>query len=323
MTKSDALSELLRDVRLTGAVFLYADFGAPWGFRAPAAIGAARLLAPEAERLVPFHLLLEGEAEASVCDSKPLRLAAGDLIVFPSGEEHVLRNGPDDDLVDSSFLLPKILEGGLVYETGGGGGPRTRFVCGYVACDRQATRLLLSGLPPMFSIGIRGTRSGPWIESAFGELVTESQAPRAGSRALLAKLAEVLFVEILCQYMQALPAEYSGWLAAARDPAIGAALAAMHRDPGAGWTLANLAARAGLSRTIFIERFTRLVGESPAAYLASTRLHSAARRLHTTSDTVLEIALAVGYQSEAAFNRAFKRQFALPPSRFRKQPPAS
>lgn len=319
MSEPDPLSEALRSVRLSGAIFLDAELSAPWGFASPPASAGARLLAPSADELILFHLLVEGAATARIAGQGRVALEPGDIAVLPRGDAHELWNGRVTQLVDSSALLPKILEGSLVSERGGGGGPTTKFICGYIGCDRQAQRLFLAGLPPLFKVNIRRDASGEWIESAIRHLASERGAARAGRSALLAKLAEALFIETLRRYMAELPRQRTGWLAAARDAAVGRALGAIHREPAHAWTVATLAQRAGVSRTVFAERFTRLLGEPPLTYVSRCRMQLGARLLETTDDTVLQVALSAGYESEAAFNRAFKRELGLPPARYRSQ----
>jgi AraC-like DNA-binding protein len=318
MTESDPLSEALRSVRLTGAVFLDAELGKPWGFASPPTSSTAPLLAPEADHLVLFHLLVEGQATARVAGHDSVSLEAGDIAVLPSGAAHELWNGSVRQLTDASSLLPRILKGPIASERGGGSGPVTKFICGYIGCERHAKRLFLAGLPPVFKVSIRGETSGEWIESSIRYLASEHGSKRAGRSALLAKLAEALFIETLRRYMAELPPEQTGWLAAARDSAVGRALGAIHRDPAQSWTVADLARQAGASRSVFAQRFSQLLGESPLAYVARWRLQLGARLLETTDESVLEIANKVGYESEAAFNRAFKREFELPPARYRR-----
>jgi AraC-like DNA-binding protein len=319
MSEPDPLSEALRSVQLSGAIFLDAELSAPWGFASPPPSAGARLLAPSAEHLILFHLLVEGEATARIPGQASVALEAGDIAVLPRGDAHELWNGRVTELSDSSTLLPKILEGAIVSERGGGGGRITKFICGYIACERQAQRLFLAGLPPLFKVNIRRDASGEWIESTIRHLASERGPARAGRGALLAKLAEALFIETLRRYMAELPRQRTGWLAAARDSAVGRALGAIHLEPARAWTVASLAQRAGVSRTVFAERFSRLLGEAPLSYVARCRMQLGARLLETTDDTVLQVALSAGYESEAAFNRAFKREFALPPARYRSQ----
>ncbi|HMI88378.1 MAG TPA: AraC family transcriptional regulator [Polyangiaceae bacterium] len=319
MSEPDPLSEALRSVRLSGAIFLDAELSAPWGFASPPAHDGARLLAPSAEHLILFHLLVEGEATARIPGQGSVALEAGDIAVLPRGDAHELWNGRVTELTDSSALLPKILEGAIVSERGGGGGRVTKFICGYIGCERQAKRLFLAGLPPLFKVNIRRDTSGEWIESTIRHLASEREPARAGRSALLATLAEALFIETLRRYMAELPRQRTGWLAAARDSAVGRALGAIHREPARAWTVASLAQQAALSRTVFAERFTRLLGEAPLTYVSRCRMQLGARLLETTDDTVLQVALHAGYESEAAFNRAFKREFDLPPARYRNQ----
>jgi AraC-like DNA-binding protein len=319
MSDPDPLSEALRSVRLSGAIFLDAELSAPWGFASPPAIAGAHLLAPSAEHLILFHLLVEGKATARISGQGSVELEAGDIAVLPRGDAHELWNGRVTELIDSSALLPKILEGAVVAERGGGGGRITKFICGYIGCDRQAKRLFLAGLPPLFKVNIRRDVSGEWIESTIRHLASGREPARAGGKALLATLAEALFIETLRRYMAELPRQRTGWLAAARDSAVGRALGAIHREPARAWTVASLAQQAGVSRTVFAERFTRLLGEAPLTYVWRCRMQLGARLLETTDDSVLQVALNAGYESEAAFNRAFKREFELPPARYRSQ----
>jgi len=319
MEQPDPLSEVLRSVRLSGAIFLDAELSAPWGFASPPASVGARLIAPSAEHMILFHLLVEGEATARIPGQASVALKSGDIAVLPRGDAHELWNGHVTELTDSSALLPKILERTVASERGGGGGRITKFICGYIGCERQARRLFLSGLPPLFKVNIRRGSSGEWIENTIRHLASEGEPADAGRSALLAKLAEALFIETLRRYMAELPRQRTGWLAAARDSAVGRALGAIHREPARAWTVASLAEQAGMSRTVFAERFTRLLGEAPLAYVSRCRMQLGARLLETTDDTVLQVALNAGYESEAAFNRAFKREFDLPPARYRTQ----
>jgi AraC-like DNA-binding protein len=319
MSEPDLLSDALRSVRLTGAIFLDAELGMPWGFAAPPTSATAHLLAPTAEHLVLFHLLVEGHATARVPGYDSVPLEAGDIVVLPRGDAHELWNGSVRELADSSSLLPKILGGAIASERGGGSGPVTKFICGYIGCERHAKRLFLAGLPPVFKVNIRREASGEWIESSIRHLASERSSTLAGRAALLSKLVEALFIETLRRYMAESPPERAGWLAAVRDPAVGRALAAIHGDPAQAFTVAGLAKHASVSRSVFAARFSQLLGEAPLAYVARWRIQLGARLLETTNDSVLQIALKVGYESEAAFNRAFKREFELPPARYRRE----
>jgi transcriptional regulator GlxA family with amidase domain len=179
--------------------------------------------------------------------------------------------------------------------------------------------MFLAGLPIMIKIDIRRDEAGAWIDHSIRHLVSSASANRPGHSVLLAKASEALFVEALRRYMGQLPPEQSGWLAAARDPIVGAALALVHRKPFRDWTLESLAAEAGTSRTVLAERFARYLGEPPLTYLARWRLQLASRLLETTRKTIQQVAAEVGYDSEASFNRAFKREFGHPPARYRRE----
>jgi len=186
-----------------------------------------------------------------------------------------------------------------------------------MTCDPHISRPILSGLPSIFKVNIRSDHSGQWLESSILHLVDEAASGRVGSEAMLAKLSEALFVDTLRRYVAGLPEQQLGWLAGTRDPIVGKSLGLMHGRIAHPWTIADLAEAVGISRSALVERFTRFVSEPPMAYLTRWRLQLAARSLESTSRGVAEIAADVGYESEAAFNRAFKREFGRPPGRFR------
>lgn len=313
----DALSEALNAVRMTGAIFYYAECSAPWGFSVPALDRVAHRLSPGTERLVPYHLVSEGTASLKF-ENLQLQLDAGDVLIIPHGEAHEVSNGSPPRLIDSAAPLGKFLAGELRTMTLGGGGAKTCFVCGYFGCERSADRLFLAGLPQVIKMNVRGDATGQWLESSIRYLVSERDTPRPGQAVLLAKMAEALFVQTLRRYMESLPPEQTGWLAAARDPIVGAALGLMHAAPGAPWSLEELARRIGASRSVLTKRFDRFLGEPPLAYLTRWRLQLAARALQTSRKPIGEIAANVGYTSQAAFNRAFKREFDTQPVQYRR-----
>jgi AraC-like DNA-binding protein len=319
----DALSEALNSVRITGAIFYHAVCTSPWAFAIPPLCEYAHLLAPGTERLVSYHLMTEGEAVVRFGDGHEVPIAAGDVLIVPHGDPHVLSNGRAPKIVNADGILDGFLAGDLSTLQIGGGGEATRFVCGFFGCERHADRLFLSGLPMVIRINLRDDVAGQWLEHSIRHLVTEAGGGRPGRSVLLSKMAEALFIEALRRHMERLPAEQTGWLAAARDKTVGAAIAAIHRAPGRQWTLESLAAQAAASRSVLTERFARFLGESPLAYLAMWRMQLAARRLQTSRDTVLQVAVEVGYESEAGFIRAFKREFGLPPAKYRRADLAS
>lgn len=314
----DALSEALRAVRMTGAIFLSAEFTAPWGFATPPTRLAAPVLAPGTECLVSYHLVIEGRAYVDIPGEPVLPVEAGEIVVVPHGQAHLFFNGEASKPVNGAESLSRHVAGELSQLSSGGGGEATRFVCGFLGCDRHAERLFLAGLPAAIKVNIRGGATGAWIENSIRYLVAEEQRGQPGHGILLSKMAEALFIETMRSYMQALPPEQTGWLAAVRDPIAGAGLALMHKRPAEPWTIERLAAEAGSSRAVLAERFQRYLGEPPLTYLARWRMQLAARHLQATKATVLGIALDVGYESEAAFSRAFKREFGIPPAAFRK-----
>jgi AraC-like DNA-binding protein len=230
-----------------------------------------------------------------------------------------LGNGSAVKPVDPLQTFASNLTKGLKLARFGGGGEITRFVCGFMACEPRLSEIFLAGLPKMLKVHVANDASGQWLENSIRFSVGEVNGSNAGSGLVLAKLSEVLFVETLRCYINALPPDQIGWLAGARDPVIGEALALLHKEPAHSWTVSNLARRIGLSRTRLAERFRHFLGESPIAYLAQWRLKLGAEILSSTEDSVAEVAAAVGYGSEAAFNRAFKREFDCPPAQFRRK----
>ena len=313
----DVLSEVLKVVKLQGAMYYNGEFSSPWSVCSPPSRAVASCLAPGAGHLIIYHLLTEGRASARLLDGERISLEAGDIVIFPHGDAHIIENGPPTKSVDIAKELARIVSQGLKLARLGGGGDVTRFVCGYMACEPQLSQVFLSGLPSLFKVSIRNDASGRWLENSIRFSVNEADASRAGGEAVLAKLSEVLFVETLRAYIAHLPADQTGWLAGARDSEVGKTLALMHRNPAHPWTIASLAKESGLSRSVLAERFRHYLDEPPMAYLTRWRLQLGAQMLASTSYSVAQIASEVGYESEAAFNRAFKREFTVPPARFR------
>ena len=315
----DVLSEVLKVVKLQGAMFYHGEFSSPWSLCSPASRTVAPYLATGAGHVIIYHLLTEGHAFARLVDGERIALDAGDLVIFPHGDPHVIENGVSTKTVDMAKELARIVAHGLKLSRFGGGGEVTRFICGFMACEPRLSQVFLGGLPAMFKVSIRNHASGRWLENSIRFSVNEADASRAGGEAVLAKLSEVLFVETLRAYIAHLPAEQTGWLAGARDSEVGKSLALMHRNPAHPWTIASLAKEAGVSRSVLAERFRHYLNETPMAYLTRWRLQLGSQMLASTSYSVAQIAAEVGYESEAAFNRAFKREFETPPARFRSQ----
>jgi AraC-like DNA-binding protein len=315
----DVLSEVLKVVTLQGAVFYNAEFSAPWGIRTPDSRKVAPHVAPDGGHVIIFHLLIDGRGAARVENGERLPLQAGDIVVFPHGDPHIMENGAPRTVQDNEKELHRIMAQGVKLSRWGGGGEVTRFICGYMACEPRLSRLVLSGLPPIFKVNIRDDDAGRWLESSIRFSVTGADGTTPGGGAVLAKLSEVLFVETLRRYVAQWPEGRTGWLAGARDLEIGKALALMHGRPAHPWTLVDLAKESGISRSALAERFRHFLNQPPMAYLTRWRLQLGARILGATSRSVAQVAAEVGYESEAAFNRAFKRAFGVPPARFRKQ----
>ena len=315
----DAFSEVLNGVRLKGAVFFSADFSAPWRLSTPHCRVLAPALAPGAPHMVVYHFVVEGTARACVEGGPDIELIPGDIVVFPHGDPHHLSGGTGVSAVESAAILQRIATGDLSPMHAGGGGAETRFVCGYLTLDPLLCGPILESLPPMLKVNVRADRSGAWLEQSILHLLEETTSNRAGSDAMLAKLSEALFVDTLRRYVADLPDQSTGWLAGARDPLVGKSLALLHRRPAHAWTIAELASAVGVSRSALVARFARYLSDSPMAYLTGWRLRLAAEALTSSSKGVADVAAAVGYESEAAFNRAFKRAFGVPPARYRKQ----
>ncbi|MCA9551207.1 MAG: AraC family transcriptional regulator [Myxococcales bacterium] len=330
----DALSGVLRAVRLTGAVFFQADFTAPWALESPESSMLAQALLPDARQVVLFHLVRGGRCWVDVPGQPRIELGPGDVIVFPLGDRHVMGSGAAEAVTPVTALFPGpppfVRPPRLAY---GGGGAATGLVCGYLYLERVFFSPLFGTLPRVLVARPDDGAAGAMLRSSAGILAaalegceTTSDAtpldPSApGGAEVLARLTELLFVEVLRRHMAKLAPEEVGFFAAIRDPGVGRALEAFHREPCRPWTVEQLARQAAMSRSGFAARFVELLGESPAQYTLRWRLRLAAQRLRETTDSIAEVATESGYASEAAFSRAFKREHGLAPGRFRSGPP--
>ncbi len=309
---SDALSEVLRAVRLRGAVFYDVHASAPWVAEAPRAKELAPMVMPGAEHVIEYHAITSGGCWGGVAGEALVELGAGDIIVFPQGDAHVLASGPKVKNGHKLSSGARPVGGQLpVLIDEGGGGARAELVCGFLGCDARPFNPLLASLPKM--IVARSESFSPLVRLA----VAESKARRSGGEAVLARLSELLFVEVVRQHLSALPADQSGWLAGLRDDFVGRALALLHDRPTHDWSLDALASEVGLSRSAFAERFTRFAGVPPMQYLAQWRMQLAGQMLSSSSAGLAEVASAVGYGSEAAFSRAFKKLVGVAPAAWR------
>lgn len=316
----DALSDVLKSVRLEGAVYLNAEFTAPWCVTSKYGLESAGERLAGAGHVVFFHFLIEGRCKLRLASGgEVLEAGAGDLVMFAHDDRHLI--GSDLHLAPveaDSLVEPPQTDADFIQLRHGGGGAATRFVCGYLACNRSVSRPLLDALPRVLRIPIGDGPAAALLRELLRVGVRESSQDRPGAASMLAKLSELMFVEAMRSYASNLPPQGRGWLAGVRDAQIGRVLALMHGDPGRGWNVDALAREVAMSRSTLAERFTFLVGESPMQYLTRWRLALAAQALRAGADPIARVAENSGYESEAAFNRAFKREFGLPPAAWRR-----
>lgn len=322
----DVLSDVLSAIRLTGAIYFEIRARAPWVAASPSVAEIAARVMPGFEHVIAFHFLLDGAGFAQLADESepPVRLEQGDAVVFAGGDahfvssEHGIRGEPNLNY----YYAPKDRSLPFVIEAPGGEGDSARLVCGFIGCDAGPFNPLVDVLPKTLRV-----RSAPEHGTLSHELIRvalqETERPRAGGETFLAKASELLFLQALRQYAEGLPPEAQGWLAGLRDVHIGAALRLMHGRLAEPWTLETLARSVGVSRSVFSDRFTHVMGVPPMQYLGNWRLQVAARLLLRENMNIAQAATAVGYESEAAFNRAFKRRMGVPPGVWRRSRIAS
>jgi AraC-like DNA-binding protein len=322
----DALSDVLRAVRLSGAVFLEAEFTAPWCITSRLSPEDCRPFVVNPQHIIAYHYVVEGRVLVQAAGEAPVQLRAGEIVLLPRNDEHCMGSEITSRPVRGDKLVQTPDNGGLMRIVHGGGGERTRIVCGFLGSEVKHNPVL-AALPRVLTLDVRRTGAAQWIESSFHFAAAEVGAGRAGAGTVLSKLSELLFVEAVRQYVDALPSERRGWLAGLRDPYVGRALALMHARLAHPWTAEDLAQQVGLSRSAFAERFTGIIGDPPLRYLAAWRMQLASQRLSDSHLPIAQIAYEIGYESEAAFNRAFKREFGTPPAAWRRQaknvPPAA
>jgi AraC-like DNA-binding protein len=300
-------------------VYLDAEFTAPWCVEAQYGLPSETQLLAGADHIAFFHFLIDGNCKARLAEGgETLELKAGDFVLFPHDHQHLLASDLSLPPVKTESLPRKSYSDSFLIRHGGGG-EATRFVCGYLACDRRISQSLFNSLPQMLRIPIGGDPAMAWLSELLRVGVSESQAERPGARSLLTKLSELIFVEAMRRYAATLSTEQRGWLAGLRDPYVGKALALLHAEAGRAWTVDELAREVALSRSALGQRFTDIIGEPPMQYLTRWRLALAARALRSGPEPIGRIAERYGYESEAAFNRAFKREFGSPPASWRRQ----
>jgi AraC-like DNA-binding protein len=318
----DALSHVLQAVELSGAVFLSAEFTAPWCVVSQADSEICGAYLPRSDRVVSYHMIASGSCMACLDDGggPALQLDAGDLLVVPQGDPHLLGSDLTLAPVPSAPLLAQHVAsnpGEILRLSHGAGGEMTRMVCGFLTCDGILSNPLLQSLPRIFKVSVGSGAESAWLVPALAFAAAEAAVPRPGGATVLGKLSELLFVHALRRCLDSLPEHETGWLAALRDRYVGPAMLRLHADPAYPWTVDGLAGEVGLSRSAFAQRFTSLLGQPPMQYLSRWRLRAAARELRSGSGSVAVLAGKVGYESEAAFSRAFKREFGMPPGSWR------
>lgn len=309
----DPLSDVLRVVRLNGAYFYRVEASAPWSVQSLEASELAPRVMPDAEHLIPYHILTSGRCFGGLIGEPPVELLPGDVLVFPQGDPHLMSSDigvrvPDDTYGVVPARYPETVS------VGEGPALDTTFVCGFLGCDRMPFNPLLASLPRQ--LHVRGISEG-WLTAFVSQVIEESKRARAGADCVLTRLAELMFIEVLRHHLGSLPPGQTGWLAGLADPVVGGALSRLHAEPAREWTLASLAAEVAASRSRLAERFTKLVGQPPMQYLAAWRMQVAAGLLSQGNAKVAAIASTVGYDSEAAFSRAFKKATGVAPGAWR------
>jgi AraC-like DNA-binding protein len=323
---ADALSDVLRAVKLTGAVFVTVDVSPPWSAPVPSTDALRSIIMPSAQHLISYHLVTSGSCWAIPQQGDPVQLKTGDVIVFPRGDSHVMCSDPKVPR-GAKFDLSRVrpAEQWPFRIVGKANGPsRLGIICGFLGCDVRPFNPLIPALPRIMVVndagGLKdgGTKDG-WLGQLMRLAVAEATDKRAGGEGVLARLSELMFVEAVRRHIDSLPAEQTGWLAGLRDRFVGHSLTLLHGAPAHPWTIEKLAREVGLARSSLAERFVHFVGQPPMHYLTHWRIQIAAGLLSSGTANVASIAEDVGYESEAAFSRAFKKLVGAPPATWRRQ----
>lgn len=320
----DVLSDMLRSVRLTGSMLFLVEASTPWVSWAPATESFRRVVLPAAQHLISFHIVTRGGCWAGLADAPPERFEAGDVLVIPHGDAYYLADPPDAERTygfEEAMTFFRRMAAGRLPSTvieGGKGKDTTQFICGFLGCDLRPFNPVLSALPRM--LRVRPAKpSADGLPHLIAFALQELRERRSGGQVVKLRTAELLFVDVVRRHLEALPGEESGWLAGLRNPLIGRALALLHDAPARSWSLETLAAEAGASRSVLAERFVHFVGQPPMQYLRQLRMQLASRLLLQEGTKVVSVAAAVGFESEAAFSRAFKKCVGLPPDEWRRR----
>jgi len=328
LARQDVLSDVLRGVRLRGAVFFYLSYGREWATGAPPSKDIASLVLPGSDHVMEYHVVTRGVAWAAVVGQPPVRLEPGDIVMFPHGDAHVLASKPDlkPQFVDAEWITAqqKYSRPITLNDLGNDRGMEfarpasdalTNIVCGFWGCDVRPFNPLIAQLPSMLHLNAGQERD--WILESLQQAIYACCDRRPGSEVVLERISEVMFVQAIGRFI-AEAREETGWIAGLQDRHVGHALALLHSKPAATWTVDELGHRVGMSRSALHERFMHLIGQPPMQYLAQWRMQLAAKLLRSTSNSVASIALDVGYKSEAAFARAFKRLVGVSPGAWRR-----
>jgi AraC-like DNA-binding protein len=314
----DPMADILSATRLSGGIFLDAEFTAPWCVTAQVGPEDCSPFVPEPLNIIAYHYVSSGEVQLQVDDEPPVTVRGGEIIVLPRNSAHRLGSDVTLRAVSADGLILPAADGGLARIVHGGGGERTQMLCGFLGNDTPNDPILRI-LPNVLVVNVADGASATWIESSLKFAARELASGLVKSPAVLAKLTELLFIEAVRRYLGSLPPERSGWRAGVCDAIVGRALALLHSRMNHRWTTEALSQEVAMSRSAFAERFTRIMGEPPMRYLAQQRFQVAAQQLKESNDSIARIAFKVGYESEAAFNRAFKREFGVPPMSWRKR----
>ena len=313
----DALLDMLRAMRLTGGIFLEAQFSAPWSVLAQVAPEDCAPFTAAPRQIIAYHYVTAGRCLLTVGDRQPIEVRSGEIVVMPRNARHVIASAAHFRPVNIDHLIEPAPEGGPARIVHGGGGETTSILCGFLGND-LAHNALIALLPDVLKLDAADGASGDWIKGTFQFAARELAGGQTHSPAILARLAELLFMEAVRRYFAAQPPAASAWAAGMRDPLIGRALGLLHGQLARRWTTGALADELAVSRSAFAERFTRAIGEPPMRYLVRQRLAQASAQLKETVDPIARIAHDVGYESEQAFNRAFRREHGAPPAAWRR-----
>jgi len=308
-TLSDPLGETLHFLRLTGTLYSRAELTAPWGVELPAF-----------ENCMMFHIITSGSCWLEIKGEEPRLLQQGSLVLIPHGQGHTIRNSPNDKAVPLFDIPVEQVSERYEIMRYGGDGELTQLTCGVVRFDHVAGKQLIALLPKVLQIDSWADDEDGWLQSTLRFIAREAKELRPGGETVITHLADILIIQAIRAWLDSAPEAESGWLAALRDKQVGKALAVIHSEPDKDWSVTALAKEVGMSRSGFSARFTLLVGESAMRYVTRWRMQLARMQLQETSDSLSVLASRLGYQSEVAFSRAFKRIFGVTPGSIR-QPP--